>query len=164
MASRVTIEKEFSFDAAHQLPHHHGKCSSLHGHTYRLVVEVSGELIPARNRSDEGMIMDFSDLKELVRALIIDRCDHAFLLGTEPLPWVMNYEDMAGFTIETLLRSRVARLPIPVTTAEHLSVWVLETLQSGIATLNLANDVKVESVRLYETPSSCAIATRGDES
>lgn len=160
MANRVVITKEFSFDAAHQLPNHSGKCSSLHGHTYKLLVTVSGLIIPAIGVSDEGMIIDFSDLKKIVNDAVVSKLDHALLLGTVPLPWVQQYEDMAGFSIETLLKSRVARLPIPVTSAEHLSSWMFTVIQKGIDQLNLATGVRVEKVELFETPSSCATCER----
>jgi 6-pyruvoyltetrahydropterin/6-carboxytetrahydropterin synthase len=69
----ATVKKVFVFDAAHQLPFHKGKCKNLHGHTYRLEVQV-------RRPVDEfGMVMDFSDIKAIVKSRIIDACDHKFL-------------------------------------------------------------------------------------
>jgi 6-pyruvoyltetrahydropterin/6-carboxytetrahydropterin synthase len=61
----VQIRKQFRFEAAHVLPHHSGKCSKLHGHSYRVDVAVEGPLQsdgPAR-----GMVVDFDDLAAVVR-------------------------------------------------------------------------------------------------
>lgn len=64
------LSKEFSFDSAHFLTKYHGKCERLHGHTYRLRVTVEGSV------QDDGMVMDFKELKTLVKAKVIDRYDH----------------------------------------------------------------------------------------
>ena len=71
MRQRVT--RSFTFDAAHTLPWHQGKCRNLHGHTYRLEVVVEGPIGP------NGIVVDFADLDDLVRREIIDRYDHTFL-------------------------------------------------------------------------------------
>jgi 6-pyruvoyltetrahydropterin/6-carboxytetrahydropterin synthase len=73
----VVIRKHFRFEAAHVLPHHPGKCSRLHGHSYRLEVAVRGPLQqagPAR-----GMVVDFDEISAVVRPLVIERLDHASL-------------------------------------------------------------------------------------
>jgi 6-pyruvoyltetrahydropterin/6-carboxytetrahydropterin synthase len=73
----VQIRKTFRFEAAHVLPFHSGKCSRMHGHSYVLEVAVRGPLQgegPAR-----GMIVDFDEIKAVVRAQIVDVLDHATL-------------------------------------------------------------------------------------
>ena len=69
----LTVSKQCQFDAAHVLTHHAGQCRNLHGHTYRVIVEVSG--------SDDGrdMVIDFKDLKQVIRDVIVERFDHAFI-------------------------------------------------------------------------------------
>ena len=79
----LTISKEFTFDAAHRLCRRdltesqnydlYGKCATLHGHTYRLQVCVSGQV------DASGMILHFADLKQLVKTHILSRYDHALL-------------------------------------------------------------------------------------
>ena len=64
------LSKDFSFDSAHFLTKYHGKCEHLHGHTYKLRVTVEGPV------GEEGMVMDFKELKNLVKAKVIDRYDH----------------------------------------------------------------------------------------
>ena len=69
--------KEFTFDMAHMLDGHDGKCQNLHGHTYILQVEISGSL--KESGAKKGMVMDFSDLKNIVKTHILDKMDHAFI-------------------------------------------------------------------------------------
>ncbi len=73
----MQVTKEFVFDAAHNLPHYHGKCERLHGHTYRLWVTVSARVDPAT-----GIAYDFSHLSDLVKREVIDPLDHTYLNET----------------------------------------------------------------------------------
>jgi len=74
----LSITKEFTFDAAHQLIDYDGPCSRLHGHTYKLQVSVCrGEEDGLVN--DDGMVMDFSRLKEIVHEKVISQWDHTNL-------------------------------------------------------------------------------------
>jgi len=70
---RTSVARTFTFDSAHQLPWHSGKCRNLHGHTYRLEVTVTGPL------NEDGIVMDFADLASVVRSTIVQRYDHQFL-------------------------------------------------------------------------------------
>jgi 6-pyruvoyltetrahydropterin/6-carboxytetrahydropterin synthase len=70
----ISIGKIFSFEAAHTLPNHEGKCRNLHGHSYRLEVEVTKEV-----NQETGMVMDFGDLTCIVHKYIIDILDHSNL-------------------------------------------------------------------------------------
>lgn len=69
----MLLQKDFTFDAAHRLTHYHGKCEALHGHTYRLAVVLRG--IP----DEEGMVLDFVELKNIVKEKVLSRLDHAYL-------------------------------------------------------------------------------------
>jgi 6-pyruvoyltetrahydropterin/6-carboxytetrahydropterin synthase len=69
----MLISKEFKFDSAHNLVNYKGKCENLHGHTYRLRVTLKGEPI------EDGMIMDFTKLKQVVEDSVIDKLDHSYL-------------------------------------------------------------------------------------
>jgi 6-pyruvoyltetrahydropterin/6-carboxytetrahydropterin synthase len=67
----VIVRRRFTFEAAHRLPRHPGKCRDLHGHSYRLAVSVDRPVDP-----ETGLAIDFSDLKEIVRREVVDRLDH----------------------------------------------------------------------------------------
>ena len=80
----MLLSKDFTFDAAHNLIHYHGKCERLHGHTYRLRVTLEGQ------PDAEGMIMDFIELKQIVRERVLSRLDHAYLNDILPQPSAEN--------------------------------------------------------------------------
>ncbi|EIT85501.1 6-pyruvoyl tetrahydrobiopterin synthase [Fictibacillus macauensis ZFHKF-1] len=76
---RVAVTKEFTFDAAHHLHCYEGKCKSLHGHTYKLIVTVSGFV------DEIGISMDFGDLKRIYKETIDAKLDHRYLNDVLPL-------------------------------------------------------------------------------
>lgn len=76
---RVAVTKEFTFDAAHHLHLYEGKCKSLHGHTYKLVITVSGFV------NEIGICIDFSDIKKMYEEAIKNRLDHRYLNEVLPL-------------------------------------------------------------------------------
>ena len=62
--------REFYFDAAHYIPDYKGKCEQLHGHTYKLEVVIKGDV------QDDGMVVDFVKMKEIVETSVIEKLDH----------------------------------------------------------------------------------------
>ena len=79
--SRIRITKEFTFETGHALYGHDGKCKNIHGHSYKLSVTVLGNPVLDSNDPKLGMIMDFSDLKKIVKEEIVDRFDHATIFN-----------------------------------------------------------------------------------
>ncbi len=77
----IRITKEFKFEMAHALKGYDGLCSNIHGHSYELLVTISGYPIADSNSPKLGMVMDFGDLKKIVRSVIIDVYDHALVLN-----------------------------------------------------------------------------------
>jgi 6-pyruvoyltetrahydropterin/6-carboxytetrahydropterin synthase len=71
---RITIGKEFTFDAAHLLPEYPGKCAKLHGHTYKLTIRLSGKIDPK-----SGFVLDFSSFGDFIKASILSDLDHTYL-------------------------------------------------------------------------------------
>lgn len=82
---RTVVAREFTFDASHQLPNHNGKCRNLHGHTYTVWVAVSGPVHPHDGEPREGMVVDFGDLKQVMKSCI-DKLDHHHLNEIIPVP------------------------------------------------------------------------------
>ncbi len=121
---KITVVKEFTFDSAHYLPWHKGKCQTMHGHTYRLQIGVRGGI------DEDGLVIDFSDLKRLVNALIVNQLDHKNL----------NEVELKDFPCES-------------PTAENMVKWIVEQLEEEI---NGHNGLVLAFVRLYETPTSYA--------
>jgi 6-pyruvoyltetrahydropterin/6-carboxytetrahydropterin synthase len=73
----VQIRKSFTFEAAHVLPNHPGKCSRLHGHSYRLDVALEGPLHESGPAA--GMVEDFEVVSRIVEAAVIAELDHQSL-------------------------------------------------------------------------------------
>ncbi|MDY3330993.1 MAG: 6-carboxytetrahydropterin synthase QueD [Pelistega sp.] len=133
----MKVVKTFTFDSSHLLDGHDGKCKNLHGHTYKLEVEVSGPLHD--DGPKEGMVIDFSDLKAVVKEQVVDKMDHAFLYNR------LNERESAiaalleGWNLKTYaLEQR--------TTAEVMSRHIFLLLQQ--------QGLPVTRVRLWETPNS----------
>ncbi|SIS66069.1 6-carboxytetrahydropterin synthase QueD [Alicyclobacillus vulcanalis] len=95
---RVAVTKEFTFDAAHHLHAYDGKCANLHGHTYRVVMTVSGRV------NDIGIVVDFGDLKRLFEDVIKKRLDHQYLNEVLP-PMNTTAENMIVWMWEELERA-----------------------------------------------------------
>jgi 6-pyruvoyltetrahydropterin/6-carboxytetrahydropterin synthase len=70
---RTSVTRSFTFEAAHQLPWHEGKCKRLHGHSYRLEVTVDGAI------TERGIVVDFADIKAVVEREVIAAYDHQYL-------------------------------------------------------------------------------------
>lgn len=85
--TRIRITKEFKFEMAHALKGYDGLCRNIHGHSYELMVTVSGFPIEKENHPKLGMVMDFGDLKKIVKEEIVGRFDHALVLAKKmPTP------------------------------------------------------------------------------
>lgn len=132
------ISKEFSFDMAHLLDGHDGKCQNLHGHTYKLQVEICGNLQPVGAK--KGMVMDFSALKEAVNALILAPMDHAFIYD------VNSPRERQIAELLQKLDSKTFGVPFR-TTAEELARFIFNRLKHE-------QHLPISSIRLWETPTS----------
>jgi 6-pyruvoyltetrahydropterin/6-carboxytetrahydropterin synthase len=79
----IRITKEFRFEAAHALKGYDGPCRNVHGHSYELSVTITGSPVNDPSSPKNGMVMDFGDLKKIVKEHIIDPFDHALVLPAE---------------------------------------------------------------------------------
>lgn len=82
----TTVTKLFEFEACHHLPHYDGACHNLHGHSYKLEVTVSGQVSKDKKDPKCGMIIDFKDLKAIVKSVAVDKYDHSNLNEFFPNP------------------------------------------------------------------------------
>ena len=138
----IRITKEFKFEMAHALYGHDGPCRHLHGHSYELFVTIKGIPIQDANSSKNGMVMDFGDLKKIVRAKIIDRFDHALVLNTQtPMP--------AGLDTFSLFDNMILVDFQP--SSENLLVYFAELIKP-----ELPANVQLYSMKLRETVTSYA--------
>ena len=132
------IAKEFHWEMAHRLPYHTGGCQNVHGHSYRLWVEVEGE------PDAQGMVMDYLDLKAVVEPLV-KQLDHSFLCDRSD-------EVMMRFFHDNTLKVNYVDFP---TTAENLAAYLLKEI-----TLRLRESqnvlVKRLRIRVQETERTYA--------
>jgi len=137
----VKITKKFEFEMAHRLHNHDKKCKYIHGHTYKLEVTVSGIPLDDRTSSSNGMVMDFGDLKAMVKP-ILNMLDHSLLLEERTTPELRGLENVirTGFT----------------PTAEMLAIWIREQIGEQLSKREsyTRRNVTVANIRLYETSTS----------
>jgi 6-pyruvoyltetrahydropterin/6-carboxytetrahydropterin synthase len=76
----LPYKKEFKFEMAHALVGHNGPCKNIHGHSYKLKVTVKGKVKNGTEDSDEGMVVDFTVIKDIVKRIIVDEYDHSLVL------------------------------------------------------------------------------------
>lgn len=95
----IRLTKEFKFEMAHALKGYDGLCRNIHGHSYELLVTVIGKPVSDKSSVKLGMVMDFGDLKKIVRSCIVDEFDHALVLNRASIDDFKSDAEMFGRTI-----------------------------------------------------------------
>jgi len=145
----IIITKYVEFDMGHRVPYHKSKCKNPHGHRYRVEVALSGDIIDLEGKSENGMIMDFKDVKKILMEEVHDKLDHGFMY------WERD-EKMTAFYAEN---GQFLSIEVPFTpTAENIAGWLYNLLSKKYGH-KYDNNLKLEYVRLWETPTSVAIAS-----
>lgn len=142
----MQITRRLEFDAGHRIPNHNSQCKHLHGHRYAIEITLSGEVIKAAGVSDEGMVMDFSDVKRIAKEQVVDAWDHAFLVYRGDKS-VMDF-------LATMPNHKTVVLDV-IPTVENLALVAFETLV-GAYRDTYGNHLHLERIRLYETPNNWA--------
>jgi 6-pyruvoyltetrahydropterin/6-carboxytetrahydropterin synthase len=142
MSPLIRVTKEFPFEMAHVLWNYDGPCKNVHGHSYRLFVTLSGFPVNNQDNPKNGMVIDFSDLKSIVKKQIVNIFDHSVVLSkkidkekTELLNKMFGNTVLVDYqpTCENLVADFAVRL-VP----------------------HLPAGVKLHSLKLYETATSFA--------
>lgn len=144
----MQITTRLEFDAGHRIPYHKSQCRNLHGHRYTLEITLSGDIISQDHLSESGMVMDFSDVKRIARESVVDVWDHAFIVFKDDLE-VLNF-------LNSLPNHKTVVFPT-VPTAENMAAEAFKILKNQYKDV-YGNHLKLERVRLYETPNSWADA------
>jgi len=144
----MQITTRLEFDAGHRIPNHKSQCRNLHGHRYALEITLSGDIIHQEKASEDGMVMDFSDVKNIARASVVDVWDHAFLVYKDDKT-VLDF-------LNSLPNHKTVVFP-RVPTAENMAAEAFKILKNQYKD-SYGNHLKLERVRLYETPNSWADA------
>jgi len=137
----IRVTKEFDFEMAHALDCHDGKCHNIHGHTYGLSVTFIGEPIDAPGMPKDGMVIDFSDIKKIVKDNVVDVFDHALVLRD-------NSRFLAS--LDKKINPRLILVSYQPT-AEKVLEHMIEIIQS-----HMPDNMKLHSALLRETKTSYA--------
>jgi 6-pyruvoyltetrahydropterin/6-carboxytetrahydropterin synthase len=146
----MLITRRLEFDAGHRIPDHKSQCRHLHGHRYAIEITLSGDIINQQGDPANGMVMDFSDVKALARQHLVDLWDHAFLAWSEDSVVLDLLARIPGH--KTVVLDRVP-------TAENLARVAFEILDPAYRD-TYGNHLRLERVRLYETPNCWADALK----
>ena len=141
--SNIRITKQFSFETGHALYGYDGKCKNVHGHSYKLSVTVIGTPILDSTNVKYGMVIDFSDLKKIVREEIVDQFDNATVFN-QNTPHVELAKELSNRGHHVIL---VDYQP----TSENMVIDFAEKIKK-----RLAIDIKLHSLKLQETETSFA--------
>ena len=145
MATR--IRRWVETDTGHRVPNHKSKCRHMHGHRYRWEAELEGDVVTLGGVSEEGMLMDFSDVSAILNEYIHDVVDHAFIV----------YErDQEALVALSHMGDEHRTLIVPfIPTAENLAKWAFEKVEPHISS-TYGNSLKLHAFHVRETPKSWA--------
>ncbi|WP_046743367.1 6-pyruvoyl trahydropterin synthase family protein [Kordia zhangzhouensis] len=141
--SKIRITKQFNFETGHALYGYDGKCKNVHGHSYKLSVTVIGTPITDNSNVKWGMVIDFSDLKKIVKEEVVDIFDHAIVFNKNT-PHINLALKMREEGHNVILADYQP-------TSENMVIDFAEKIKN-----RLPKEIKLFSLRLQETDSSCA--------
>ncbi len=141
--SKIRITKQFTFETGHALYGYDGKCRNVHGHSYKLSVTVIGSPITDQNNVKFGMVIDFSDLKKIVKEEIVDIFDHATVFNKNT-----PHVELAA---ELKERGHHVILVDYQPTSENMTIDFAAKIKN-----RLPENLALHSLRLQETESSYA--------
>ena len=141
------IRRWVETDTGHRVPNHKSKCRHMHGHRYRWEAELEGDVVTLGGVSEEGMLMDFSDVSAILNEYIHDVVDHAFIVYERDKEALVALSHM-GDEHRTLI---VSFIP----TAENLAKWAFEKVEPHISS-TYGNSLKLHAFHVRETPKSWA--------
>lgn len=147
--SQISITRRLEFDAGHRIPSHGGQCRNLHGHRYQLEVTLTGQVLHRAGASDDGMILDFGDIKSLAQEHLVSKWDHAFLIhrgDTALLNFLNSMENHKTVVLDD------------IPTVENL-VQAAFAILAPVFRDCFGHHLQLSRVVLYETPNCWAEVT-----
>lgn len=140
--TRIRVTKRFHFEMAHALHEYDGLCRNIHGHSYNLEITISGNVFRSLGHPKDGMVMDFHELKMLVKAHITEKLDHALMVNS-----LIDPHQLEALMTTT---SRIIVVDFQPTT-ENILQYIADTLNPLFPA-----GVSLYSIRLFETVTSFA--------
>ena len=146
----MLITKKIEIDMGHRVPNHKSKCRNPHGHRYVIEAGVDDKVISKKGASDEGMVIDFSDLKQILMEEIDEVYDHSFTMYKE--------DEYAGIFYGLLEDKLKINFVDFIPTAENLAKHWFELIEPKLK----KKKIKLHHIRIWETPTSTATYTKSN--
>jgi len=134
----MKIAKEFRWEMGHRLPEHFDKCKNIHGHSYKMIVELEGDV------EESGMVLDYYEVKKIIGP-IIEKLDHAFMVYKEDKEIISFLEKMKSKMVIVEFQS----------TVENICKYFLNEIKK----ISLPKNINKVSVRIYESADDYAEET-----
>ena len=143
----MKIVKVIQWDMGHRVLNHRSICKGLHGHRYKAEICIEGDLISNSGSSEEGMVIDFGDIKKTAQKFIQEKLDHAFMVWDED-------EELLNFFNHSKGHKPVI---VPFTpTAENVTKYIFQQLRGEFIDM-FKTGLHLHSIKLWETPTSYAL-------
>lgn len=142
MNRTIRVTKKFTFDMAHALYGYDGPCKNIHGHTYILSITLKGIVLQNNDHPKNGMVIDFTDFKKIIVENIIQVFDHSLVLNSNSPHGGLN-EIRENF-------EKINYVPYQPS-CENLLIDFFDRINS-----KFADDIKINNIKLEETPTSYA--------
>lgn len=140
---KIRITKQFTFETGHALYGYDGKCKNVHGHSYKLSVTVIGMPITDTSNVKLGMVIDFSDLKKIVKEEIVDPFDHATVFNKNT-PHIELAKELE-------VRGHKVILADYQPTSENMVIDFANKIKA-----RLSKEIQLHSIKLRETDTAFA--------
>jgi len=140
--TKIRVTKRFHFEMAHALHGYDGLCRNIHGHSYNLEITIYGNVFRSPGDPKDGMVMDFHELKMLVKTHVTEKLDHALMVNR-----LIDHRHLEALQLTT---SRILVVDFQPTT-ENILQYIADMLKPL-----LPEGVTLYSIRLYETITSFA--------
>ena len=143
----MKIGKVIQWDMGHRVLNHRSVCKGLHGHRYKAEICVEGDLVEKKDASEEGMVIDFADIKKTAQKFIQEELDHAFMVWEKDIELLEFFKNSKGHK----------PVVVPFTpTAENVAAYIFNELKDKFTDV-FRTGLHLQSVKLWETPSSYAL-------
>lgn len=146
---KIRITKQFTFETGHALYGYDGKCKNVHGHSYKLSVTVIGVPITDTSNVKLGMVIDFGDLKKIVKEEIVDPFDHATVFNKNT-PHIELAKELKDREHKVILADYQP-------TSENMVIDFASKIKA-----RLSKEIQLHSIKLRETDTAFAEWHAGD--
>tara|TARA_B100000029_G_scaffold211957_1_gene209967 strand:+ start:603 stop:1043 length:441 start_codon:yes stop_codon:yes gene_type:complete len=143
----LKIVKIIQWDMGHRVLNHRSICKGIHGHRYKAEICLDGDIITRSGVSEEGMVIDFADIKKTAKSFIQDELDHAFMVWNKDKELIDFFSNSKGHK----------PVFVPFTpTAENVAKYIFDILNTKFKDV-FNSGLKLHSIKLWETPTSYVI-------